>query len=217
MRVNEPFVTRDSRAWQAPEPPLVLASGSLTRAALLEAAGLAFTPLAPAVDERETLAALRAEGAAVRDAATLLAELKGRSVSGRAAPGSLVIAADQILELDGDWLEKPADLATARRQLERLRGRTHRLVSAVVVLREGARIWHAVDVAELVVRPFSDRFLDAYLARCGEDVLSSVGAYRLEGEGAQLMIRVAGDHFTILGLPLLPLLAFLRDQRVLLD
>ncbi len=146
-----------------------------------------------------------------------LAELKARSAGGRAPAGSLVLGADQILELDGVWLEKPADRAAARAQLASLRGRTHRLVSAVVAVKDGARIWHAVDRAELTVRPFSDAFLDAYLDRCGESVLGSVGAYRIEGEGAQLMARIRGDHFTILGLPLLPLLAFLREQGVLLS
>jgi len=205
------------RPLQAPEPPLVLASASATRVALLKAAGLAFRCVAPAVDESAVLAALRSAGAAAEEAAMSLAELKARSASGRSPPGSLVVGADQILELDGAWLEKPADLAAARAQLASLRGRTHRLVSAAVVVKEGARIWHAAQTAELTVRPFSDAFLEAYLERCGETVLSSVGAYRLEGLGAQLVSRVRGDHFTILGLPLLPLLAFLREQRVLLE
>jgi len=202
---------------QAPEPPLVLASGSATRAALLEAAGLAFLRVAPAVDESAVLAALRSAGAPAEEAAVSLAELKARSATGRSPPGSLILGADQILELEGAWLEKPADLAAARAQLASLRGRTHRLVSAAVVVKDGARIWHATASAELTVRRFTDAFLDAYLARCGETVLGSVGAYRIEGLGAQLVSRVRGDHFTILGLPLLPLLAFLRDQRVLLD
>lgn len=202
---------------QAPEPLLVLASASPTRAALLEAVGLVLTRVPPSVDESAALAALRAEGASADDAATALAELKARSAGGRAPAGSLVLGADQILELDGVWLEKPADRAAARAQLASLRGRTHRLVSAVVAVKDGARIWHAVDRAELTVRPFSDAFLDAYLDRCGESVLGSVGAYRIEGEGAQLMARIRGDHFTILGLPLLPLLAFLREQGVLLS
>lgn len=202
---------------QAPEPPLVLASASPTRAALLEAVGLVLTRVPPSVDESAVRAALRSEGASTEDAASALAELKARSAGGRAPAGSLVLGADQILELDGAWLEKPADRTEARAQLASLRGRTHRLVSAVVVVKDGARIWHAVDKAELAVRPFSDTFLDAYLDRCGESVLGSVGAYRIEGEGAQLMARIRGDHFTILGLPLLPLLAFLREQRVLLS
>jgi septum formation protein len=202
---------------QAAAPALVLASGSATRAALLEAAGLAVTRLPPAVDETAALAALAAAGAPTEEAATTLAELKARSVAARAAPGSLLLGADQILELDGDWLERPADLEGARAQLLRLRGRPHRLVSAAVLVRDGTRLWHAVDRAELRVRPFSDAFLEAYLARAGRALTGSVGAYRLEGLGALLMERVRGDHFTILGLPLLPLLAVLREQGVLLD
>ncbi len=205
------------RSLQAPEPLLVLASASPTRAALVEAAGLVVAQVPPSVDESAALVALRAEGASVEDAATALAELKARSAGGRAPAGSMVLGADQILELDGAWLEKPADRTAARAQLASLRGRTHRLVSAVVAVKDGARLWHAVDKAELAVRPFSDAFLDAYLDRCGESVIGSVGGYRIEGEGAQLMARIKGDHFTILGLPLLPLLAFLREQGVLLS
>ncbi len=200
----------------AAAPTLVLASGSATRRALLTAAGLTLTCLRPAVDESAALAALAAAGAPPEEAATTLAELKARSVETRAAPGSLLLGADQILELDGAWLERPADPAEARAQLLRLRGRTHRLVSAAVLVRDGSRIWHAVDRAELRVRPFSDAFLEAYLARAGAALTESVGAYRLEELGALLMERVRGDHFTIQGLPLLPLLGALREQGVLL-
>ncbi len=197
--------------------PLVLASASPTRAAMLEAVGLSVERRAPVVDEPAVREALRAEGARAEDAALALAELKARSIARQVPAQALVLGADQILELDGEWFEKPADRAAARAQLQRLRGRTHRLVSAAVLLQGEARIWHVVDRAELTVRPFSDAFLEAYLDRCGESVSSSVGAYRLEGPGALLIARVRGDHFTILGLPLLPLLAFLRDRGVLLD
>lgn len=203
--------------WQAKTPRLVLASTSPARAALLKACGLTFETRRPAVDESAVLASLRAEGAAAEDAAVLLAELKARSVSASVSEEDLVLGADQILEVDGEWLEKPVDLEAARAQLLRLRGRAHRLVTAAVVVRAQARIWHQVDCAELLVRPFSDAFLEAYLARCGTSILSSCGAYRLEAEGAQLMARVRGDQFTIQGLPLLPLLAFLREHRVLLE
>lgn len=201
---------------QASAPTLVLASGSATRRALLTSAGLTVTCLRPAVDETETLSALAAAGATAEEAATTLAELKARSVEGRAAPGSLVLGADQILELDGAWLERPADREGARAQLLRLRGRTHRLVSAAVLVRAGSRIWHAVDRAELRVRLFSDAFLEAYLEQAGAALTESVGAYRLEELGALLLERVRGDHFTIQGLPLLPLLGALREQGVLL-
>lgn len=184
---------------------------------MLRAAGLTLRCVPPTVDETAALRALRAEGVATADAAATLAELKARSAARAAAPGDLVLGADQILEVEGEWLERPTDRAAARAQLLRLRGRMHRLVSAAVLVRDGTRIWHASSVAELLVRPFSEAFLDAYLERCGETVLASVGAYRLEAEGALLMERVRGDHFTILGLPLLPLLAFLREQGVLLS
>ena len=136
-------------------------------------------------------------------------------MAARVPEESIVIGADQLLEIDGAWLEKPADLAAARAQLLRLRGREHRLVSGVVAFRGGSRIWHQVDVARLWLRPFSEAFLDFYLASAGPGILASVGAYEFEGLGGQLMSRVEGDFFTILGLPLLPLLQFLRDQGVL--
>lgn len=202
---------------QAPEPSLLLASASATRAAILEAAGLVVRRVPPTVDETAALQALRAEDAPASGAAAVLAELKALSAARAAGPGELVLGADQILEVEGEWLERPANLAAARAQLLRLRGRTHRLVSAAVLVRDGTRIWHATSEAELLVRPFSEAFLEAYLERCGAALLASVGAYRLEAEGALLMERVRGDHFTILGLPLLPLLAFLREQGVLLS
>jgi septum formation protein len=120
-----------------------------------------------------------------------------------------------MLECDGIWFDKPADLAAARAQLRALRGRAHHLVSAAVLVKDGQRIWHHVDRAELVMRDFSDSFLDDYLSKVGDDVLNSVGAYHLEGLGAQLMSRVRGDFFTVLGLPLLPALAILRSHGML--
>lgn len=200
----------------APPPPVVvLASRSAARAALLRGAGVEFAQAEAVVDEAGVREALRAEEVSVEDAAVVLAELKAELVSGRAGPGTVVIGGDQILELEGEWLEKPADRAAARAQLLKLRGRRHRLVSAAVGFRNGARVWHHVAAAEVWVRPFGEAFLDAYLDEAGEAVLGSVGAYHLEGLGAQLMSRVEGDFFTVLGLPLLPLLQFLRDQGVL--
>jgi len=119
-----------------------------------------------------------------------------------------------MLECDGAWLDKPADLDEARAHLRKLSGKTHRLVSAVVVARNGARIWHAVEAADLTMCRLSEAGLDEYLRRAGADVLGSVGAYQLEGLGAQLFERVSGDYFTVLGLPLLPLLGFLRGHGV---
>ncbi len=205
-----------TRTLQAATPTLILASASRARAAMLEAAGLAFEVVPAPVDEVELRAALRAEGCDSPDAATALAELKAQHVAARAEGDRIVLGADQLLECDGLWLEKPADRAAARAQLGRLGGRAHRLVSAVVAFRGGARVWHHVAGAEITLRALSPEVIEAYLDAAGEAAQRSVGAYELEGLGAQLVKDVRGDHFTVLGLPLLPLLQFLRDQGVLL-
>lgn len=197
-------------------PPVILASGSRARAQLLTAAGVPFAAVPALVDEAGLRDALRAEGVRVEDATVALAEMKAAHVAARAPEAAIVLGADQILDLDGDWLEKPADRTAARAQLLRLRGRRHRLVSAVVAFRGGGRVWHDVDSATLAVRPFGEEFADAYLDAAGDAVLGCVGAYELEGLGAQLMARVDGAHATVLGMPLLPLLQFLRDQGVLM-
>ena len=196
-------------------PPLILASGSATRAALLRAAGVPFTAVPAPVDEASLRDALRAEGVPAADAAVALAEVKARHIAARAPAEAIVLGADQLLVVEGEWLEKPENRAAAASQLRRLRGRPHRLVSAVVAFRGASRVWHEVDTATLTLRPFSEAFLEHYLQAAGDTVLGCVGAYRLEGLGAQLMTRVDGAHATVLGLPLLPLLQFLRDQGVL--
>jgi len=196
-------------------PPLVLASASSTRRRLLAESGVVVCVDPASIPETEMIAASRAKGASAGDCAGFLAEAKAAEVSAR-HPRAFVIGADQMLDCEGDWLEKPHDLGAARAQLARLRGRTHRLFSAVAVLRDGRRLWSALDRAALTMRPFSDAFLDDYLARTGDDALHSVGAYRLEGLGAQLFERIEGDFFTILGLPLLPLLGFLREEGALI-
>jgi septum formation protein len=154
------------------------------------------------------------QGIAAEDVALALADSKARAVSAR-RPGAIVVGADQILECEGRWFDKPATVEEAARHLRALRGRTHRLVSAVVAVRDGERRWRHAAEARLTMRDFSDRFLEDYLARSGPAILESVGAYRLEGLGAQLFARIEGDYFTILGLPLLPLLDFLRGERAL--
>ena len=194
-------------------PVLVLASGSRTRAAMLEQAGISAVLDKPLVDEDEVKAAGRAEGVSADIVAEALAELKAQRIT-RRHPGALVVGADQMLECEGRWFDKPADRAAARAQLLDLRGKTHRLVSCAVVVRDGERMWHKIDSARLTMRNFSEAFLDDYLDHVGDDVLHSVGAYQLEGLGAQLFHRVEGDFFTILGLPLLPLLGFLRVHGV---
>jgi septum formation protein len=194
--------------------PLVLASGSTTRARLLADAGLSVLVDPAAVDEEEIRAAFNAEGRHAEACATALAESKAMRVSARHS-GALVLGADQILDCGGRWFEKPATIEAARAQLAALRGKRHTLVSAAAVVRNGGVIWHATDRAHLTMRGFSDGFLEAYIATAGAELLDSVGAYRLEGLGAQLFERIEGDFFTILGLPLLPLLDFLRGHGAL--
>lgn len=188
---------------------LVLASKSAARAALLSAAGVAFETAGAGVDEDALKAGLLGEGLGPRDIADALAEAKAVKVSA-ARPGALVIGADQTLDLDGALFDKPVSIAQAAERLKMFRGRTHKLHSAVVVARDGAPIWRTVDTARLTMRTFSDAWLDGYLARGGENLLSSVGAYQLECEGVQLFERVEGDYFTILGLPLFGLFDLLR-------
>lgn len=193
--------------------PVVLASGSATRAKLLTGAGVSFTAVSPGVDEAPVKAALLAEGAAPRDMADALAELKAEKVAAR-RPG-LVIGADSTVELEGALIDKAETLDAARAVLTALSGRTHRLHSAVVVARDGAAIWREVKTATLHVRPLSPAFLDAYLEAEGEAALSCVGGYRIEGPGVQLFTRVEGDLFTVMGLPLFGLLDCLRRHGAL--
>ncbi len=190
-------------------PAVVLASGSQTRARMLSAAGVSFKADAPHVDESLLKDAMKAEAASALDTAMALAELKATRKS-PAYRHALVIGADQILECDGAWFDKPVNFAAARRSLEALAGRAHNLHTAAVVVLDGAVIWRHGERAILTMRELSSEFIDVYLARAGEAALSSVGAYQVEGLGAQLFSRVEGDYFSILGLPLLPVLDFLR-------
>jgi septum formation protein len=179
-------------------------------------AGLSFEIDPPGVDEEEVTRSLLARRSSPQAIAEALAEMKALRVSSR-RPGSFVVGGDSTLASSGRLFNKPADMAAARKQLLALRGQTHELFSSVVVARNGARLWHWNERARLTMRQFNEAFLDAYLARAGEAVLTSVGAYQLEGLGANLFTRVDGDYFTILGLPLLPLLTFLAGHGVGLD
>jgi septum formation protein len=192
-------------------PHIILASASTIRRQLLENAGVSVDALPARVDEDTIRAALQAEGAKHRDIADTLAEMKARKLAER-HPSSLVIGSDQVLELDGEIWGKPETPDAARSQLQRLRGRTHRLVSAVVLYDQAKPIWRHVEEASLTMRSFSDGFLDDYVARNWDDIRHSVGAYQLEREGARLFAAVDGNHFTILGLPLLPLLNYLSQR-----
>lgn len=199
---------------QASTPRLILASQSSARRAVLAAAGLGFTAEFPAVDEAEAKRAVQAEGGSPEDAAIMLAALKAQRVA-RRAPDALVIGADQILVCEGAWYDKPETPDAAREQLRALRGKPHVLVTGMVCQRGDGRVFQHLARPRLVMRAFSDAFLENYLAAEGDAVTSSVGAYRLEGLGVQLFERIEGEHAAILGLPLLPLLGFLRQHGVL--
>jgi septum formation protein len=190
---------------------VVLASGSETRKSMLSAAGVSFEVLPAVVDEEEIKAALQAEGSDSAFIAESLAEHKARVVS-RKLPTALVIGADQILECGNKIYSKPLDLTAANEQLKSLRGKDHTLISSVVLFRNGQRLWHNTDNAFLQMREFSDNFLDNYIAELGDDLLQGPGCYKVEERGIQLFSKITGDHFTILGLPLLPLLDYLRLQ-----
>lgn len=199
---------------QADEPPLILASQSAARRALLERAGLRFEALPARVDEAAIKESAQAESLSPQDAALALADAKAARVSAK-RPEALVIGADQLLVCEGRWFDKPEGMEGARDHLRRLRGRSHDLVTAVVGWRGNRRLWHHLATPRMTMRDFSDAVLEAHLALEGEAALGSVGAYRFEGPGAHLFARAEGEHAAVLGLPLLPLLAWLRDFGVL--
>jgi septum formation protein len=198
-----------SGLWLDPEP-LILASGSATRRDMLLAVGIPVEVVKPEIDERAVEKPLVDRGVPADQVAAALACAKALAVS-RDRPGRLVLAADQTLTCGGIAFHKPADLAGATRQIAALAGRSHELHSAFVMARDGAPLAEGLEAARLTMRPLPAEFITRYLAVAGAAALSSVGGYQLEGPGAQLFEKVEGDHFTILGLPLLAVLASLRD------
>ena len=198
------------------KPTVVLASASQSRCTLLRNAGIDILQDPAAVDENAVKDTSRKRKESASNIAETLAELKAQRVSQRRA-GALVIGADQMLQCGGTWFDKPSDLVEARGHLIALRGKTHELLSAVCVVRDGECLWRYLESAQLTMRPFSDGFIDEYLAATGDGVCTSVGAYQLENRGAQLFSRIEGNYFTILGLPLLPLLGFLVTHGVVTE
>jgi len=195
---------------------LVLATSSSIRQQILSDSGVLFQAETPRVDEASVKEALIADGQPPRNIADALADLKAQKIAMR-HPDKLVLAMDQILVADGRIFDKPRDVAEARAHLKALSGQTHQLISAAVAYENNAPVWRSIKTAKLAMRPLSDAFLDSYLAQEGDAVLHSVGAYRLESIGAQLFTNIDGDYFTILGLPLLEILAFLRTRGHLLS
>jgi septum formation protein len=194
---------------------LLLASQSAARRAMLHAAGIPHDAMASGVDEETAKAALAADGLSPRDLADALAELKAIRVSKR-VPGSMVLGGDQTLALDdGTMFDKPVDRDAAADQLRQLSGRTHVLHSAAVIAEAGRPVWRHIERAKMTMRPLSEAFIQSYLDVEYAEISGCVGGYRIEGPGIQLFARVEGSHFTILGLPLLPLLDYLRIRGVI--
>ena len=195
----------------AASPPLILASNSTTRVTLLRNAGLAFSTASPGVDETALKHQALQLGRTPGEIALALAQTKSLAIH---APGALVIGADQVLDLAGQILSKPGSLDGAQAQLRALSGCTHRLLSAISLAQDGVLLWQHTSIAHMTMRVLSEAEITRYLASAGPGILQSVGAYHYEGLGAHLFSAVEGDYYTILGLPLLPLLSFLRTQGV---
>lgn len=193
---------------------IVLASGSTTRADLFRAAGISFEVDRPRLDEDAIKESLLAEGAPPRDIADALAEAKARKIAGR-HPGAVVLGCDQVLDLDGDLLSKPADPADAEAQILRLSGRRHRLHSAVVAYEDGEPVWRHVSLSRLTMRQLTNDYVKSYIGRNWPAIGSSVGAYRLEEEGMRLFLSVEGDAFSVQGIPMLPLLSWMIERGYL--
>ncbi|MFW7358546.1 MAG: Maf-like protein [Brucella sp.] len=193
---------------------LVLASKSPFRSALLKNAGIEFSTASANIDERAVEAPLYETGTTPEEVAQVLAEAKALDVSEK-NPGAVVIGCDQTLSLGDEIFHKPADMEAARRQLLKFSGKTHQLNSAVVLVKDGKTLWRHVSIARMTMRDLDPGFVGRYLGRVGDVALSSVGAYQVEGPGIQLFEKIEGDYFTIVGLPLLPLLAELRKEKLI--
>ncbi len=191
---------------------IILASGSTIRKTLLERAGVPVTALPARIDEDGIKAALLAEDATPRDIADALAEFKARKIAEK-HPEAVVLGCDQVLEFQGHVLSKPASCEDAAEQLRQLRGKQHKLLSAVVIYAQAEPVWRYVGQVRLLMRDISDAFLEGYLERNWPGIGDSVGGYKLEEEGARLFSRVEGDYFTVLGLPLLEVIGFLTQRE----
>ncbi len=192
---------------------LILASGSAIRTKMLRNAGIQHDVIISRIDEQAVKNTMLADNAPARDIADVLAEMKARRVAMK-HPDALVLGADQVLICDKKLYDKPENLADVRLHLKTLRAKTHTLLSAAVIFENGAPVWRHIGCAQLTMRDFSDDFLDAYIGEQGADLLSSVGAYKLEDHGAQLFTKITGDYFSVLGLPLLEILGFLRMKGI---
>lgn len=193
---------------------LILASTSAIRLQLLRAAAVPVTAQPARIDEQAITAALLAEGAKPRDITDTLAEMKARKLSEK-FPEAMVLGCDQVLEFQGELFSKPETPGAARAQLARLRGHSHRLLSAAVIYDQGRPVWRHVSTARLTMRALSDSYLDDYVTRNWDSIRHAVGAYKLEEEGARLFSAIEGDSFTVLGLPLLPILGYLGDRGII--
>lgn len=196
------------------KPKVILASGSKIRASLLINAGISIETEIAKVDEASIKSAMFSEGAPARDIADVLAETKARRIATK-NPDAIVIGADQVLVCQNILYDKPQDLDEAQKQLSKLRGKTHELLSAAVIYENAKPVWRHIGRAQLMMRPFSDEFLEEYIKTNGNSLLETVGAYKLEETGSQLFTRVQGDYFSVLGLPLLEVLGFMRTRGII--
>jgi septum formation protein len=208
------IVTVANPVVRLPAGPLLLASTSRTRRHLLERAGFDVATCGASIDEQAIRHSCAGDGIAPGDVAVILAEMKAQAAHARcgAAPGQLLLAADQILEIDGEMLGKPANRDAATMQLMRLQGQTHRLHTAAVIMRDGMRIWHHLGVNDMSMRALSKAETETYLTALGDAALWSPGSYQIESIGMHLFTHMGGCHYTILGLPLLDITAFLREH-----